>query len=333
MTCENSNCYYDEDTQIKFDYVRDLTFESVKCSFNLRILSAINLDKVMYDKNRHPCKASDLSCILHDSTYIWTNEIIHMCPYEKILPDFTFRQLSENSKLWTTNLFQPTIKPKDTKISYSYPVIYHGLNLQKLTEQASIKIEPITRFSTTSTTSTNNPINPTGISIRSLTHTSPSLHTVAIKPRSTQTDSTEPYPSLPEWFYNFRDFAIGLSYFKPWIENPPYHIRETIEYQNIRTRFFQQHPNRTKERILPPLNKKKRQSSITTPNTQPSLLFKITGTIIQCNHTMYTTNEGIYLILTNNTLDLKISNQNVADIKTHFEILEAEFDALHEKMY
>ena len=334
MSCENSNCYFDEDVPIKFDYVRDLSFESVKCTFNVRVLSAVNIDKVMYDKNRHPCKASDLSCILHDSTFIWTNDIIHKCPYEKILPDLTFRQLSADSNLWTTNLFQQPIKTY-TRVN-PYQSVYHGLNLQTITAQAFVKIEPITKSSANSQPSTNNPTssttNPTTPLTRATTNTLPSIQTVAVKPRSTQTETTEPYPSYPEWFYNFRDFTYGLSYYKPWIESPPYHIREMIEYQNLRTRFFLHHPNRTKEKILPPLNKMKRQNSNTTPN-QPSLLFKITGTVIQCNHTMYTTSEGIYLILTNNTLDLPISTQNVADIKTHFEILEAEFDALQEQMY
>jgi hypothetical protein len=196
MICDNSNCYYEEEVSLSFNYIADLLFEAYKCSFAVRVISSTDENKVMIDKHKQPCKAKDLSCILHDSTVIWNKDVIHECPYEKILPDLTIRSLGANSNLWTTKI----PKPKTIRLQPKEIITYHG------------------------------------------------------------------------------------------------------------------HKRQTKDK-------------------QPSLLFKITEAITQCNHTMYTTSEGLYLILSNNTLNLSISNQKSADLKSHFELLEAEFDALQEQMY
>ena len=82
MTCEGESCWYTPRFTPSFKWLTKETTVMYSCHFTKRVIVAEHQDSIIFYSK---CKPTDLFCILHDSTVIWTDKIIHTtCPYNEI---------------------------------------------------------------------------------------------------------------------------------------------------------------------------------------------------------------------------------------------------------
>lgn len=116
MTCTNDICTYDKEANIKWSYFRELTFKSDKCLMKKIHLTAKHIKTPLF-RGKPLCTVSELFCKLDSSTIIWTNEIIHTCPYNLIIKTklniSNQIAISNKNNLFlqlTNSIYEPTCK-------------------------------------------------------------------------------------------------------------------------------------------------------------------------------------------------------------------------------
>ena len=84
MNCIDGNCYFNIDPIYTFHWLSWREFKSIHCTVNQQIISGTNLNSTLHTGATSSCKAHDYYCLLGNNVVIWTNEIIHSCPYNYI---------------------------------------------------------------------------------------------------------------------------------------------------------------------------------------------------------------------------------------------------------
>ena len=81
MECAGSTCWYTPKIAAKYQCFQKITMIDYSCHFTTRTIVAPTESRLLFGTK---CKAIDLYCILHDSTVIWNDKIINMCPFNHI---------------------------------------------------------------------------------------------------------------------------------------------------------------------------------------------------------------------------------------------------------
>ena len=81
MDCNGKSCHLDEEPVEKYEWWRTVIIENFTCEFTARIIEAEKTDDPIFTQK---CRPIDLWCLLKDSTIVWTNDIIHDCPFKFI---------------------------------------------------------------------------------------------------------------------------------------------------------------------------------------------------------------------------------------------------------
>ena len=108
MSCENGGCYYEDTPKPEFSYFKTIEKIQTKCIFFPRIITAANVDDLLFSNYHHPCKADSEFCKLHDSVVIWNKDIIHECPFEQIGDPLVMQTVGSRKNLVTSMLEDKT---------------------------------------------------------------------------------------------------------------------------------------------------------------------------------------------------------------------------------
>jgi hypothetical protein len=87
MLCEGLGCFYREEIIPEYNWFFDVKKIHRSCKFVEIKFTAEHSDSQVFGDN---CKANELSCRLHDSIIIWSQKLIHQCPFKRILHQTPF---------------------------------------------------------------------------------------------------------------------------------------------------------------------------------------------------------------------------------------------------
>ena len=82
MKCSGSTCHYVPTPKSNYKWLSETTVTSYECHFSPRIIAAKSESDFLFGQR---CKAYDLHCNLYDSIIIWSGDVIHACPFKKIV--------------------------------------------------------------------------------------------------------------------------------------------------------------------------------------------------------------------------------------------------------
>ena len=127
MECAGSTCWFTPVITPNYQYFQKITRIDYSCHFTPRTIIATHEDSLLFGTR---CKATDLVCILHDSTVIWHSNIIHTCPLNHIT---NVNLTAEDKVLYHKEyflLFQP--KQMITMCKTELILTQEGILLQRL---------------------------------------------------------------------------------------------------------------------------------------------------------------------------------------------------------
>ena len=112
MNCSDSYCAYDGKPESHFSYGQTNTFTGYSCQFDKLLIHSNDLNRKIFSDSQSSCLAHDLYCVSKGLTIIWSQDIIHECPFQFIKQ--AYFNMSDN--IWTSDkerlLFQTTRKLK-----------------------------------------------------------------------------------------------------------------------------------------------------------------------------------------------------------------------------
>ena len=140
MSCENGGCYYEDTPTPEFNYFKTIEKIQTKCIFFPRIITAANVDDLLFSNYHNPCRAEAGYCKLHDSVVIWTRDIIHECPYEQIGDPLVMETIGSRRNLVTTVLEE---KEDDTITLVDGPKTSTLHHTRKIRQVEKIAVPPL----------------------------------------------------------------------------------------------------------------------------------------------------------------------------------------------
>jgi len=84
MLCFGDTCSYMEEPKEEFHWWSITRITTLNCIVTRMQLQANEYDVVAYEGKDGPCKINELQCDLHDGIIIWTDTVIHKCPYSYV---------------------------------------------------------------------------------------------------------------------------------------------------------------------------------------------------------------------------------------------------------
>ena len=84
MTCDDQTCHLEIISKQKHIYLNTIEAKDYTCSILPRLIVAETTITPLFGHSNILCNANQLFCKLTESTIIWTNNIIHLCPFEII---------------------------------------------------------------------------------------------------------------------------------------------------------------------------------------------------------------------------------------------------------
>jgi len=82
MECEGSSCWFEPVIIPEYSWFYEKEIKLTKCRYNKIHISAEYLDSDMFGVK---CKPFELSCKMHDSVIVWSNNTIHKCPFKRVI--------------------------------------------------------------------------------------------------------------------------------------------------------------------------------------------------------------------------------------------------------
>ncbi len=83
MTCdENQNCNYEDFPPDQYSWLGESSKTFFHCYFSPKIITESDLDSHIFTGF---CKVSDWSCNLRDSIVVWGKDVVHSCPFRRVL--------------------------------------------------------------------------------------------------------------------------------------------------------------------------------------------------------------------------------------------------------
>ena len=138
MICEGSNCFYIPKFEPDFPVIlgtnKIITYE---CHLSNRIISAKKSTDLILGAN---CKAIDKYCILHDSTVIWDQSIIHSCPFKAYKVE-EFTQQGELLINANNNVFYKINKKREHACGLSFYTTEEGVYLTEYNSSKRANLE------------------------------------------------------------------------------------------------------------------------------------------------------------------------------------------------
>ena len=90
MSCDGSSCSYKAHIKTSYRWLESVLHEDYTCRTTPRIISAKTVNDNLFGSSVPFCRASDLFCIRQDHIIVWTQDVIHSCPFEVIKIETTF---------------------------------------------------------------------------------------------------------------------------------------------------------------------------------------------------------------------------------------------------
>lgn len=84
MTCEGSGCILNYKFNPYFIYGRTINFIGHSCRVDKLVLYSNDLTKKMFKNTQSKCLPRDLYCVTNEFTVIWSESIIHECPFQLV---------------------------------------------------------------------------------------------------------------------------------------------------------------------------------------------------------------------------------------------------------
>ena len=84
MSCHDSNCYYQSEPKLEYQWLSQREYINYKCEIITRPIVGETEDSVVFPSSitNQACTAKQLYCKTHDSIIIWDQDVIHKCQYE-----------------------------------------------------------------------------------------------------------------------------------------------------------------------------------------------------------------------------------------------------------
>ena len=99
LSCNQDSCIYPIKKKTKNDYIaawmHTKTYHEVECELRQDTVSSSSLESHVYvtnQKEHHSCKISDFKCPTRTGIMIWSEDIVHRCPYEFVQTAYLTRQ-------------------------------------------------------------------------------------------------------------------------------------------------------------------------------------------------------------------------------------------------
>ncbi len=99
LSCNQDSCIYPIKKKTKNDYIaawmHTKTYHEVECELRQDTVSSSSLESHVYvtnQKEHHSCKISDFKCPTRTGIMIWSEDIVHRCPYEFVQTAYLTRK-------------------------------------------------------------------------------------------------------------------------------------------------------------------------------------------------------------------------------------------------